>query len=45
MASATNHDPARMHLNSILGKLGANDRTHALRIAATLALLSLWEAM
>ena len=36
-------ETVRMHMKNILGKLAANDRTHAVTIAVTRGLLRLWE--
>jgi DNA-binding NarL/FixJ family response regulator len=38
-------ETVRMHMNNILGKLAANDRTHAVTIAVTRGILRLWEAI
>jgi DNA-binding NarL/FixJ family response regulator len=38
-------ETVRMHMKNILGKLAANDRTHAVTIAVTRGVLQLWEAM
>jgi DNA-binding NarL/FixJ family response regulator len=36
-------ETVRMHMKNILGKLAANDRTHAVTIAVTRGLVQLWE--
>lgn len=38
-------ETVRMHMKNILGKLAANDRTHAVTIAVTRGILRLWEAI
>lgn len=38
-------ETVRMHMKNILGKLAANDRTHAVTIAVTRGVIRLWEAM
>ena len=38
-------ETVRMHMKNILGKLAANDRTHAVTIAVTRGMLRLWDAI
>jgi len=38
-------ETVRMHMKNILGKLAANDRTHAVTIAVTRGVVRLWEAI